>query len=216
MSDCERLHKPSRREILKLREVKDELNFISEGALSPVECTLPKINAILDTELMMLFCPIPRATGGFELERLHTSDPSRDKRDPPAFTRFLFNAPPDFNLWNPMSVNASEANVVVEPRANVSRDLFAQVPVYRNVIVPIGLGPHGQLRILLCEGPTFLGWFGAFSRTLVVRNVHADFGRAVVRADSCIPAHDHRLLRATETTTPQLLVLETSCANQQS
>lgn len=68
--------------------------------------------------------------------------------------------PVSYDLTRP---EAAQRNRTIEATAWVDRaapDTWAQAPMCQQVMRPFGMDHHRHLRVLICEGPVLLGWFG--------------------------------------------------------
>ena len=77
------------------------------------------------------------------------------------FGEFLASGPRRFGVYDPGCPEPSQRNRVIESTRLAART--GQSVALKRVLEPLGLGEYGHLRVLLCEGPSLLGWFGAMS-----------------------------------------------------
>jgi hypothetical protein len=103
-----------------------------------------------------------RARRWLAIERFHSDnfeDPERLKR---TFARFFETAPSRFAWYDAVRPEVEQRNKVIEAHDLMGPGEFESSAVYHQVLVPTGLHRARQPRILLCEGPSLLAWFGAF------------------------------------------------------
>lgn len=72
----------------------------------------------------------------------------------------LMQARPDWTGWNPDRPEPEQRNRALSVVAYFGREWISQLPIYREVLTPNGLGNRDQLRTLLCEGRSVLAWVG--------------------------------------------------------
>lgn len=90
-----------------------------------------------------------------------------------------------------------ERNRIVEATAHLDRTQavgWRGCALYRDVMNPLGLGEHRHHRMLLCEGPSLLAWFGALcdhELTCIERRAMRATARALHRVRARRQQRDH-------------------------
>lgn len=160
MGKSGRVHITSR-ERAELRAIEAELGVMRIGEASATQTVLPSVRQLLDTEVVLLVSPVERA-GGVALERLLAAGSPAPGRFARIFGAFLVRAPTRFAWYDIKRPEAAQRNKVIEAHDVIPPGELEQSAIYREVLVPLGVQNHRQPRILLCDGPSLLGWFGAF------------------------------------------------------
>jgi DNA-binding CsgD family transcriptional regulator len=157
------IDRADRRRIAELCEVLDTLRV---DGVDVVQTLLPSVRSLLDVETLLFYAPRENLEG-WRCELLEVAD----FPDPVAFTtrfrRYLATAPRRFALYDPIRPEPDQRNRVLESVRHNDRTkpgMWIQSAIYREVFEPLGMHQHRQLRALLCEGPSLLGWFGALHR----------------------------------------------------
>ena len=78
------------------------------------------------------------------------------------FAEFFATAPARFAWYDASSPESDQRNRVVEAISRIPLGELESSRIYSEVLVPLRLEQHEQLRVLVCDGPELLGWFGAF------------------------------------------------------
>jgi DNA-binding CsgD family transcriptional regulator len=140
-------------------EIEHELATLRLDGSDAIGAVLPRMSELLGLDVVNAY-GLAEGTTGYELTRFHGVGFAHNFI--PRFSAFLAAAPRRYGLFDPSRPEPSQRNRVVEaqPRAEPSRP---EQQIMVKVLGPSGLGTHRQLRILLCEGPSLLGWFGALS-----------------------------------------------------
>ena len=122
---------------------------------------LRELRERLELEVAVSYRPARRAQG-WELELMHQHGLARPQQLITNFSRFLEHAPPRFAWYNAVSPEAAQRNVVLNPFDFMSRPHFEASAMAREVFLPAKLAHLDQVRVLVCEGPSLLAWFGGF------------------------------------------------------
>ncbi|MEO6771874.1 MAG: LuxR C-terminal-related transcriptional regulator [Kofleriaceae bacterium] len=122
---------------------------------------LPAVRRALECESLLVLSPLERVTG-WDIERFdHDHFPDGDAfRD--RFLRFFDTAPRRYAWYDASRPEPVQRNRVVDALALIPPLEFEVSRIYREVIEPSGLHRQRQPRVLVCDGPSLLGWFGAF------------------------------------------------------
>lgn len=145
-----------------LADIDAELRTIHLDRSSVLDQLLPAFRELLDTELFLVVTPIERSQGGLVLDRFHVSgiaDPSRLRY---RFSEFFKNAPQRYAWFDAVRPEPEQRNRVLDALDLMSQAEYEQSAIYHKVMLPMGLHGHRQPRVLLCEGPSLLAWFGTF------------------------------------------------------
>jgi DNA-binding CsgD family transcriptional regulator len=114
---------------------------------------------LLGVEVVNLYS-IAEGRIGYDLTRFHAVGLPRSFSS--RFERFLASAPRRYGQFDPDRPEPSQRNRVIlaTPSTEPSRP---ERQIVEQVLGPAGIGTYAQLRVLLCEGPSLLAWFGAIS-----------------------------------------------------
>ena len=138
---------------------------------SAVSVVMPAVRALLHAECAGVHRPketpggwavdicqfdVPHEAGAQELTRRYTKY-IRETREPIGTSVLLRPRP-------------AQRNRVRLSVAEMTREVYEQLDIYREVAQPCGLGDHHQLRVLLCEGSSLIAWFGVFSGSVSARD----------------------------------------------
>jgi len=149
-----------------LREISDEMATLRLGEPSVIPSVLPRIRALLEVENLVVYCPSERLVG-WGLERLDHDNLANGSRFSATLRGFLEHAPFRFAFYNPIEPEAEQRDRVVEAVSLVDGEVFRASGFYREVLAPLGLERHLQLRALVCEETSLLAWVGSFHDGLI-------------------------------------------------
>ena len=139
-------------------EITDALATLDLDGSTGIADVLPRIRELLATEIACVYS-VAEGASGWDLSRYHaTGLPFSMQR---RFGEFLASAPRRFGVYDPGCPEPSQRNRVIESTRLAARS--GETFALKGVLEPVGLGEYGHLRVLLCEGPSLLGWFGAIS-----------------------------------------------------
>lgn len=139
-------------------EITDALTTLDLDGATGVADVLPRIRELLATEIACIYS-VAEGPSGWDLSRYHgIGFPFSMRR---RFGEFLASGPRRFGVYDPGCPEPSQRNRVIESTRLAART--GQSVALKRVLEPLGLGEYGHLRVLLCEGPSLLGWFGAMS-----------------------------------------------------
>ena len=103
-----------------------------------------------------------------------------------AYARWLETAPKKFAAYDPDRPDPRQRNVALRSADVAALTGHAVAPVTRSFLPRFALSESDQMRVLVCDGPSLLAWFGAFRAR--------PFGRVEQRLlGSLIPALQRRL-----------------------
>jgi DNA-binding CsgD family transcriptional regulator len=147
-------------EARSLEALAAELNVLRPGD-DVVARILTEIRDLLEVDTVLVVSPVLQP-GGLGMERFHCSWTSEGDRLERLFSDFFVNAPARYAWYNAAEPERWQRNRVIDALDLTSEHELAQSAIYERVLQPAALHRSRQPRILLCEGPTLLGWFGAF------------------------------------------------------
>lgn len=145
-----------------VREIVEELAILRlDRPGSAIPGILPAARGALACESLLVLSPLERITG-WDIERFdHDNFPDGDAfRD--RFLRFFETAPRRYAWYDASRPEPEQRNRVIEAVAMIPPAELLASRIYREVIEPSGLHRHRQPRVLVCDGPSLLGWFGSF------------------------------------------------------
>jgi DNA-binding CsgD family transcriptional regulator len=151
----------SRQEHERIRAVQHELRTLRTGAPSALDTVLPALRELVGASSMI---SLQLRFGDRHLEPHQV----RGDRVPTAplevgLRRLLAHSgPAEWTGWNPVRPAPSQRNRAVGVLGWLGAERMRALPVHRQVFARAGLGPHDQLRVLLCEGPALLCCLAAF------------------------------------------------------
>ena len=83
------------------------------------------------------------------------------------FQRFFATAPRRYAWYDAVSPEPEQRNRVIEAISRIPPGELQASRIYSEVLHPLGLARHKQLRVLVCDGPSLLAWFGIFQEEAV-------------------------------------------------
>jgi DNA-binding CsgD family transcriptional regulator len=154
-------HKLTPAEQASVAAIEAELRVLRLGEASAIDTVLPEVRRLVGTQTILVVTPVERGDG-LAIDRFHSDnfdDPEHVKR---TFARFFETAPTRYAWYDAVRPEPEQRNKVLEAHDLMGPGEFESSTVYQQVLVPTGLHQDRQPRILLCEGPSLLAWFGAF------------------------------------------------------
>jgi DNA-binding NarL/FixJ family response regulator len=145
-----------------VREIAEELATIRlDRPGSALPGILPAARRAIECESLLVLSPLERITG-WDIERFdHDNFPDGPQfRD--RFLRFFETAPRRYAWYDASRPEPEQRNRLIDALAMIPPEEYEVSRIYREVIEPTGLHLHRQPRVLVCDGPSLLGWFGAF------------------------------------------------------
>jgi DNA-binding NarL/FixJ family response regulator len=145
-----------------VRDIAEELATIRlDRPGSALPAILPAARAAIECESLLVLSPLERITG-WDIERFdHDNFPDGPEfRD--RFLRFFETAPRRYAWYDASRPEPEQRNRLIDALAIIPPSEYEVSRIYREVIEPSGLHLHRQPRVLVCDGPSLLGWFGSF------------------------------------------------------
>lgn len=145
----------------RVADIVHELSALRAGD-SGVTAVIEPVRELLATESVWTYRPVA-TLGAWDVEALAASGISTD-----VLTRFsdvLRGITGEFAWFRPSAPEPAQRNRVVDALAEVRRQrpgFFEESALYQQFFRVVGLHEHHQLRVLLCDGPRLLAWFGAY------------------------------------------------------
>jgi DNA-binding CsgD family transcriptional regulator len=124
----------------------------------------PAVQALLRAEVVSSYRVSP-AEGAhhWAVDFMNVTGGAPRLRD--AFSNFFVGAVERHKfLYDPIAPRPRDRNIVRRPAEDLPPGAFHELPLYREVFVPFCLDQHDQLRVLLCDGPLLMAWFGGLRR----------------------------------------------------
>lgn len=153
-------YRVGRRESAALRELASELAVLRPGH-DTVNGVLPEIRRLLGTETLVVLSPVLRGST-WELERLHLVGFARPQQFADTVLRFFREAPRRYAWYDAVRPESAQRNRVIEAHQLINPGELERSAIYERWLYPERLHTHRQPRVLLCDGPVLLAWFGAF------------------------------------------------------
>jgi DNA-binding CsgD family transcriptional regulator len=163
---------------VRLRAIKDELDTVRLGGGDAIPIVLDQVRELLETDSVVIVCPVMRSDG-WQLERSDSCGFAVGDGFARRFRKFLDDAPERYAWYDAVRPEPRQRNVVVEAISQIPPGELETSRIYREVLAPLGLQRHKQLRALVCDGPSLLGWFGAFHTGEVSARQHRVLQRIV-------------------------------------
>ncbi len=170
----------------ELGELIDEIKAIRLDDDSAFRGTLRRIRAYLELDNLLVFCPQERLRG-WGIERIEADGFEDLARVIERVIGYLRQAPYRFWFFDPMYPESDQRDRVVDTIELVGNGTYRSSEVFREVIAPLRLVEHREVRVLVCNGSQVLAWIGAFQRTPLTPEQRERFG-------ALLPALHRRLL----------------------
>ena len=145
----------------RLREVGAELDTIRLDGRPVLDVVLPPLRELLRAEGLVAMHPT-RAGDGWDLDLFAGDGPIAAPGIERRWADFFAHAPERYAWYNAIVPEPEQRNRVLEATERIPRDDFESSRVYTELLEPLKLHRHRQLRALVCDGPVLLAWFGAF------------------------------------------------------
>jgi len=123
---------------------------------------LPEVRRLTRLDRALVVSPQLVVPGGLDVERFDCDGFADGAELARLFAAFFAKAPPRYAWYNASAPEAWQRNRVIDAIDLMPPEELQTSTIYRDVLLPGGLAHCRQPRALLCEGPTLLGWFGAF------------------------------------------------------
>jgi DNA-binding CsgD family transcriptional regulator len=140
--------------------VSAELRVLRPGD-DAVARVVASIRELLEVSTLLVVSPVLQQ-GGLAVERFHCAGAAASGPLERLFTDFFVDAPPRYAWYNAAEPESWQRNRVIDALDLTSEDELAQSAIYERVLRPATIQRCRQPRMLLCEGRTLVGWFGAF------------------------------------------------------
>lgn len=139
-----------------------EIKTIRVDGDSAFGATLERVRTFLELDNLLLWCPQER-TKGWGIERLEaTGFPTATAaRLEGLLLDYLQHAPYRFWFFDPLYPESDQRDRVVDSIELVGANAYRASPVFRELIEPLGFAKAREVRALICEGRSLLGWIGS-------------------------------------------------------
>jgi DNA-binding CsgD family transcriptional regulator len=147
----------SSRDLTCLRALSHALHTWVEGAPPVLDTVLPRMRELLEADAMVAYGVLVEA-GRVQLDFLHTDGLAPDA--PGVIAAYFEHAPLHFGHFDALAPEPWQRNV---PRTLQELEAHGRStpPALQALYARLGVAKLDQLRALVCEGSTLLGWFGA-------------------------------------------------------
>ena len=149
------------REHACVREISAELDTLRLGQSSVIATVLPAMRELLAAESMLVLCPVERLSG-WDIERFEHDHFPADSGFRRRFLRFFDTAPRRYAWYDATRPEPKQRNRVIDAIGIIPPGEYEASRIYAEVMKPTGVHRHRQPRVLVCDGPSLLAWFGAF------------------------------------------------------
>ncbi len=155
-----------------LRDVTESLATIRIGEeRSAIDDVFPVVRQLVRTDSLVMTSPVERLEGGLTIARYHACGDVDRARLFDRFSAFFETAPARYAWYDATRPEPEQRNVVLDALDLMGAEELQESKIYRDVLKPTGLHRSRQPRVLLCEGPSLLAWFGAFHSGKDTRDV---------------------------------------------
>lgn len=148
---------------MKLLAIEVELATLHLDRPDALDEVLPALLEYLEAENVLVVTPIERASGGMAVERFHARGFPDAERLQRRFEAFFRNSPRRYAWYDPTCPEPEQRNRFLDALDLMPAEDFESSTIYAQVLEPLGLHHKRQPRMLLCDGPSLLAWFGTFS-----------------------------------------------------
>ena len=145
----------------RIRAIGEELAIVRLDGPPVMSRVLPEVRQVLEADSMLCVCPVERSTG-LELERFDQDNFDHASQFKQRWVSFLASSPRRYAWYDPIRPEPEQRNRVVDALELIPPGEFEASAVYAQVLAPMRLQHHRQLRVLICDGASLLGWFGTF------------------------------------------------------
>lgn len=146
----------------RVREIESALDVIVRGQPTGLATTVTPIRELLDAELVWTYRPVARLRGWDIVDAYGSNVPHAYIE---TFRQAVTDVDGDYAWFGVTRPQPAQRNRVLEARMAVELarpGYFETTELYRRFFVPLRLARHHQLRVLLCDGPSLLAWFGTY------------------------------------------------------
>ncbi|MFT3700693.1 MAG: helix-turn-helix transcriptional regulator [Kofleriaceae bacterium] len=144
-----------------IREIAEELATIRLGKGSGIAGVLPAARRFLEADSLLVLSPLERPNG-WEVERFEHDNFPGDEEFKQRFLTFFETAPKRYAWYDASRPEPEQRNVVIDALDIIPPEELLASRIYNEVMLPSGLHLKRQPRMLVCDGPSLLAWFGAF------------------------------------------------------
>jgi DNA-binding NarL/FixJ family response regulator len=148
-------------EYSRVQELSEQLDLIRLDRASSLDDLLPEIRDVLAADSLLVLSPVQRPAG-WDVERFHHVGFDVGSAFRRRFVSFLDTAPKRFAWYDAARPEREQRNRVIDAIDIIHPGEYEASQIYTAVMQPTGLHRHRQPRVLVCDGPSLLAWFGAF------------------------------------------------------
>jgi DNA-binding CsgD family transcriptional regulator len=154
----------ARREIRAIGDITALMMTVEDDPRPILEQIGPQVQELLRAEVVSSYRVSPvEGARHWSVDFMNVTMGAPLLRD--AFSNFLVGGEERHEFrYDPLAPGPRDRNIVRRPAAEMQEGAFREMPVNREVFVPLGLDRHDQLRVLLCDGPLLMAWFGGLRR----------------------------------------------------
>lgn len=122
--------------------------------------TLERVRTFLELDNLLLWCPQER-TKGWGVERLETAGFQSATQFSDRLVEYLQHAPYRFWFFDPIYPESDQRDRVVDTIELVGSNAYRSSAIFSDVIEPLGLVNRREVRALICDGRSLVGWIGS-------------------------------------------------------
>ena len=150
----------STRDSSTLKELASELDSVGAGA-GVLDTVLDTLRRLLGSENALLM-KMRQNGRTWDVEMCQCSGLSKRAELERRYRDFVRAGPHKFAWYDAGALGPDQCNRVVEALSLMAPGEYEASRLRSEVMAPLKLERHRQLRALLCDGPSLLAWFGAF------------------------------------------------------
>ena len=147
-------------DVRRVREISEDLAKVDLADAAGVRRYLPAIRELLELDTVAVYS-VRNVTGRWSLDRWDAVSALDDLQP---LMRRVFEKAPEFPLfYNPLLPPPKQRNRVVDALEWIKQQnpgAWESSAICVDALHPVGLAHHHQPRVLLCDGPMLLAWFG--------------------------------------------------------
>jgi len=123
--------------------------------------SLAQLRELAQVETIVCASPM-QTTSGWALDQFHADDLEKASRLRRLLASYLVRTEGAYGWFDPLTPERDQRNVLVDVQQRIPDEEFQASRICLEVLRPLQLHRHHVIRSLICDGETFLAWFGVF------------------------------------------------------